>query len=158
MKKNIFKDMYIIENCDRCKKAQRLENEYTLQRCVDCGATLLPANYKENVKVERIHPVNNVNNIDNIDGIIYDFQMYFDFKDSEKINKFLDDVYAPYHIVFCEVDNIDGNFDLENARLGVSWHAEESIDYNFTKEQIEIIKTHVTNYINQKKLGNIKEA
>ena len=144
---------FIEERCDECGNLNTFKNEYALQECNHCNSKILAGNHKKSVKIEKIHQVNTAYNLIGS----YDFQMPFDFKNSEEINEFLDKELICHHMIFCEVNCTGGEFDLDHALIGVSWYTEDSCTYDFTKEQIDTIKNNVAKYILQNNLGKIKD-
>ena len=144
---------FIEEHCDVCGYLNELKNEYKPQDCVNCNSKILPNNHKKTIKIKKIEEVDIVNDL----GDLYDFIMYFDFENSKEVNEFLDKEHLPYHSIYCLVDFKNGEFDLDNARYGVTWYGEDSCDYDFTTEQLNIIKNHVSKHILSNNLGEIKD-
>ena len=144
---------FIEETCENCGLANKIKDEYKLQECINCNSKILPGNHKDAVKVKKIYEVNTAHNL----IYSYDFQMPFDFENSKEINEYLDEEMICNHMVFCEVNYKDGEFDLDTARYGVSWYCEDSCNYDFSEEQIATIKKNVSKYIVSNKLGKIKD-
>lgn len=143
---------FIEEHCGVCGYLNELKNEYKPQDCVNCNSKILPNNPKKTIKIKKIEEVDTVNDL----GDLYDFIMYFDFENSKEVNEFLDKEHLPYHSIYCLVDSENGEFDLDNASYGVTWYGEDSCEYNFSEEQITIIKNHVSKHILSNNLGEIK--
>ena len=146
----------LLEICDNCKKEVFLEDKYDLQECPNCGERILPYDSKEKIVIEKIHDVDNINEFD--DG--YDFQMYFDFKNSEMINNYLMDRVEGLHFIGCMVNKEGGVFDIDNCRIDMVWHGNESDNryFHFTDEQIRTIKDKVIKEIKDNNMGEVKDS
>lgn len=144
----------IMEKCNHCKKEVFLEDKYDLQECPNCGEYILPYDSKEKIVVGEIHDVDNVNEFDDK----YDFQMYFDFENSDIINNYLMDRVEGLHFIGCMVNIEDGVFDMDNCKIDMVWHGNDSNKhFYFTDEQIRTIKDKVIKEIKDNNMGEVKD-
>lgn len=143
------------EKCFSCKKEVSLEDRYDLQKCPNCGEEVLPQDSQSKIVVKEIYDVDAVNQIDE-EG--YDFQMYFDFENGDAINNYFIDWILGYHFIGCLVDKKDGVFDLDNCRINMVWHGDNSEKFPFTDEQIRTIKDKVIKEIKDNNMGEIKDS
>ena len=141
------------EVCNSCKKEVSLEDRYDLQKCPNCGEEVLPQDSQSKIVIEKIYDVDEVNQVDEER---YDFQMYFDFENSDAINEYFIDWILGYHFIGCLVDKKDGVFDLDNCRIDMVWHGDNSEKFPFTDEQIRTIKDKVIKEIKDNNMGEIK--
>lgn len=145
------------ELCDNCKKEVFLEDKYDLQECPNCGERILPYDSKEKIVIEKIHDVFNVNELDFDE---YDFQMDFDFENSDMINNYLMDKMLGCHFIWCIVHKEDGAFDIDNCKIGMIWYSNDSDCkyFHFTDEQIRTIKDKIIKEIKDNNMGEVKDS
>ena len=141
------------EVCNSCKKEVSLEDRYDLQKCPNCGEEVLPQDSQSKIVVEKIHDVDEVNQVDEER---YDFQMYFDFENSDAINEYFIDWMEGFHFIGCVVDKKDGVFDLDNCEIDMVWNGNNSEKFPFTDEQIRTIKDKVIKEIKDNNMEEIK--
>lgn len=143
------------EVCNSCKKEVSLEDRYDLQKCPNCGEEVLPQDSQSKIVVEKIHDVDEVNQVDEER---YDFQMYFDFENSDAINEYFIDWIEGFHFIGCVVDKKDGVFDLDNCEIDMVWNGNNGEKFPFTDEQIRTIKDKVIKEIKDNNMGEVKDS
>ena len=142
------------EKCFRCKKEVFLEDRYDLQKCPNCGEEVLPKDSQSKIVVKEIYDVDTVNQVYEER---YDFQMYFDFENSDAINEYFIDWIEGFHFIGCIVDKKDGVFDLDNCEIDMVWNGNNGEKFPFTDEQIRTIKDKVAKEIKDNNMGEIKD-